>query len=144
MSLIRWSPMLDSFSEMDQIFNNLPMTTGGSSVKTFIPAMDMYETDAAVIVETSLAGVDPKDVEVTCRNGVLMLKGETKKEHEIEEKNYYRKEVRSGSFYREISLPSQVDENKVNAEFENGMLKVICPKVSIGEAKKVNVKVVKK
>jgi HSP20 family protein len=96
------------------------------------------------MVETPLAGVRPEDVEITVQKGVLIIKGESKREHEVDEKNYYRKEVRSGSFYREVLLPTQVTEDKVVAEFENGMLKITCPKAEPAVAKKIDVKVVKK
>lgn len=120
------------------------MVPAGQQIKAFVPAINMYETDKAVVVETPLAGINPEDVEVSVQKGVLVLKGESKKEHEVEEKNYYRKEIRSGSFYREVALPTPVVEDKVTAEFENGMLKVLCPKAGPDQNKKVSVKVVKK
>ena len=141
MSLIRWSPML--FDDMDEMFNRLPSTMS-SQMKSFVPAMDMYETDQAVVIETPLAGVRPEDVEVSVQKGVLVVKGESNKEHEVDEKNYYRKEIRSGSFYREVALPTAVMEDKVTAEFADGMLKVTAPKAQPAAAKKIDVKVVKK
>ena len=145
MSLVRWSPMWDPFSDMDDVLTRLPsMVPAGQQIKAFVPAINMYETDKAVVVETPLAGINPEDVDVSVQKGVLVLKGESKKEHEVEEKNYYRKEIRSGSFYREVALPTPVMEDKVTAEFENGMLKVLCPKSEPAQAKKVSVKVVKK
>ncbi len=121
MSLIRWNPM-----------------------KVFTPAVDVYETDKAVVVETPLAGFNPEDVKISVENGVLTLQGEHKKEHEIEEKNYYRKEVRSGAFYRQIALPTAVLEDKVEASFEEGVLKITCPKTKSAELKKVEIKITKK
>lgn len=144
MSLIRWSPMFDPFGEMDEMFNRLPSVMGSQALKAFVPAINMYETDKAVVVETPLAGVKPENVQVSVEKGVLTLRGESKNEHEVEDKNYYRKEVRSGSFFREIALPAQVIENDVSAEFENGMLKIICPKAKLTQARKVDVKVIKK
>lgn len=143
MSLIRWTPTWDPFGDMDDMFSRLP-ALASQSVKSFVPAMDVYETDKAVIVETPLAGVKPEEVEVSVQKGVLVVKGESKKEHEVDEKNYYRKEVRSGSFYREVALPSPVLEDKVTAEFEDGLLKITCPKATPVQAKKIAVKVVKK
>lgn len=133
MSLIRWSPMWDPFEEMELMMG-----------KAFVPAMDVYETKDAVIVETPLAGIDPNNVKVTVEKGVLTVSGESKKEHEVDEKNYYRKEVRSGSFYRQIFLPAPVKEDTVKAEFEDGVLKVTCPKTTPAAAKKIDVKIVKK
>jgi HSP20 family protein len=136
--------MWDPFSDMDEVFNRLPATVGGKQMRAFVPALDMYETDTAVVVETPLAGVNPENVEVSVQKGVLVIKGESKQEHEVEEKNYYRKEVRNGSFYREVPLPTAVIEDKVTAEFENGMLKITAPKAGAMDSKQVNVKVVKK
>jgi HSP20 family protein len=94
MSLIRYIPN-DVFAEMDDMFGNLsPMLA--SAHKAYMPAINMYETENAVVVEAPLAGVKPEDVQVSVQKGLLVLKGETNKEREIEEKNYYRKEIRSG------------------------------------------------
>lgn len=136
--------MMDPFGDFDEVFNRLPAMMGNGQMQMFVPAINMYETDTAVVVETPLAGVDPKDVEVSVEKGVLTIKGQSKKEHEVEDKNYYRKEMRSGSFYRQVALPAPVSEDKVSAEFENGMLKITAPKMQQASAKKVSVKVVKK
>ena len=124
--------------EMDKMFS----AEGG--VQGFAPAIDVYETKDSVMVETPLAGIDPKNVKVSVQNGVLTIKGESKKETEVDEKNYYRKEVRGGSFYRKVALPAKVQEDKVSAEFENGLLKIRAPKSPEADGKKVNVKIVKK
>ena len=144
MSLIRFSPLWDPFSEMEEVMNRLPATVGQNSMQAFVPAVNVYETKEAVVVESALAGIDPNNVEVSVENGLLSISGDTKKEHEVEEKNYYRKEVRSGSFRRQIPLPTAVDEEKVEAVFEDGMLKITCPKVVVVEPKKISVKVVKR
>jgi HSP20 family protein len=134
--------MWDPFTEMEEMMNRLPAVSPQS--KAFVPAMDVYETDKAVVVETPLAGVNPEDVKVSVEKGVLTVQGESSKEHEVDEKNYYRKEVRSGAFYRQIALPAAVQEDKVEAAFEDGMLKVTCPKATPAVVKKIEVKVVKK
>lgn len=136
--------MFDPFGEMDDAFNRLPSVMGGPNMKAFVPAINMYETDKAVVVETPLAGVKPENVQVSVENGMLTLRGKNTSEHEVDEKNYYRKEVRSGSFYREIPLPASVQDDKVTAEFEDGMLKITCPKSTQTESKKIAVKVVNK
>jgi len=134
--------MWDPFNEVDEVFNRLPSVN--SSMKAFTPAMDVYETDHDVVVETALAGVNPEDVKVSVEKGVLTVQGESKKEHEIEEKNYYRKEVRSGAFFRQLPLPTAVEENKVEASFDDGVLKITCPKAQPAQPKKVEIKVTKK
>lgn len=144
MSIIKWSPFLMPSwgEEMDKMFEGGSLMAEGA--KGFTPAIDVYETKNSVVVETSLAGVEPKDVEVSVQNGILTVKGEMKKESEVDEKNYYRKEVRAGSFYRQVTLPAKVQEDKANAEFENGMLKIVVPKAPEVKAKTVKVAVKKK
>lgn len=141
MALVEWDP----FQEMEQMLSRFPTSGKSPALNTrFIPAVDIYQEGDSLVVKTPLAGVDPKDVQVNVQNGVLTIKGEDKTEHEVEEKNYYRKEIRNGSFYRQITLPVAVDENKVEAEFEDGLLLVKAPKLAEPNVKKVNIKVIKK
>jgi len=145
MSMIRWTPSWDPFQEMEEMMRHLPSLSGDASVrKGFVPAMDVYEDKNAVIVETQLPGVGPEHVQVSVEKGVLTVQGQQQKEHEVDEKNYYRKEVRSGSFFRQVALPVPVKEDDVSAEFENGILKITCPKAQPAQVKKVNIKVIKK
>lgn len=139
MPIIKWEPMfMDPFREMENILSGgvVPGSAG------FTPAVDVYQTKDAVIVETPLAGVDPKDVEITIENDVLTIRGEMKRESEVEEKDYYRKEVRAGSFYRSVALPTKVVSDKAVAESREGMLKISIPKAP--EAKPKTVKIVAK
>ena len=135
---------LDPFEEMENLMNRLPALRGQRGLaKGFVPAMDMYETKDAVVVETALAGVHPEDVEVSVEKNVLTVQGKHSKEHEVEEKNYYQKEVRSGSFYRQVALPAAVKDEEVSAEFEDGVLKITAPKAEKAKPKKINVTVKK-
>lgn len=146
MSIIRWAPNWDPFQEMEDMMNRLPALSGiNMSAKGFVPAMDVYDTKDAIVVETTLAGVRPEDVEVHVEHGMVTIQGETNKEREVEEKNYYRKEVRSGSFFRQVPLPMAVDEENARAEFDGGLLKISCPKVVKNkEGKKIAIEVKKK
>lgn len=139
MPIIKWEPLLEPFEEMDKFFEDWKLPT----IKGFTPAMDVYETKNDVVVETPLAGVDPKDVDISVENNVLTIKGKTKKESEVEEKNYYRKEVRSGSFFRSVALPAHVVADKAKAESVDGMLKITVPKAPEAKAKTVKVKISK-
>ena len=96
--------------------------------KGFIPAVDVYENGNDVIVETALAGVDPKDVEITVEGGVLTLRGKTEHRKEVDEKDYLYKEVRYGAFQRKIALPAPVLGEKAEATSEHGMLRITIPK----------------
>jgi HSP20 family protein len=133
MPIIKWEP----FEELDHWFD-WPVVPKG-----FTPAVDVYETKNEVVVEAPLAGVDPKDVEISIENDILTIKGKTSKESEVEEKNYYRKEVRSGSFQRSIVLPTHVVADKAKAKSVDGMLKISIPKAGESKAKTIKVEVKK-
>jgi len=134
MPIVKWDPLLEPLEEMEKLM----------AQKGFTPAIDVYETKKDVVVEAPLAGVDPEDVEISIENDVLTIKGENKKESEVEEKNYYRKEVRAGSFFRSVALPAHVVSDKAKAESEEGMLKITIPKAPEAKTKTIKVKVNKK
>jgi HSP20 family protein len=127
MPLIKWTPFLEPFEEMDKMFNDfMPSVTRGQNA--FVPAIDMYEDKDNVIIETQLAGIDPEKVSIAIENDVLIIKGESEKKSEVEDKNYYRKEIRRGSFYRSVPLPTHVVGDKASAIAEEGVLKITVPK----------------
>jgi HSP20 family protein len=112
-----------------------------SPASSFVPAMDVYEDKDNVYVESPLAGVDPHKVNITIEDNVLKIEGSTEKKSEVDEKNYYRKEVRSGGFYRTVALPSHVQADKAEANFSNGMLKITVPKTEEVKPKKIPLKI---
>jgi HSP20 family protein len=134
MALIRWNPFFfdDAFADFFE------------EGKTMAPAIDVYEKGDKIVAESPLPGIDPKNVKVEVEDGVLVIKGEESKKSEVEEKNYYRKEVRHGSFYRSVRLPAAVKEDKAEANFKNGILTVLMPKAGEPPKKSVTIKVEEK
>lgn len=141
MSIIHWRPhLLNPFEEMERFFGEeFP-----SAHRGFAPSVDVYQEKDNVIVETPLAGVDPDDVDISIEDNVLTLKGETRRKSEVDEENFHRKEVRYGSFYRQIALPALVVAEKAEATSEDGMLKITVPKTKEAEVKSIKVKIAKK
>lgn len=135
--LIRWNPFFDSFEEMDEMFSK--MSPIRRADQGFMPAVDMYEEDGRVIVETQLAGIDPEKVDISIENDVLSIKGESEKKSEVEDQNYYRKEIRRGSFYRSIPLPAHVDGDQASAAAADGILRISIPKRQEGGSKKIKI-----
>ncbi|MBT4209736.1 MAG: Hsp20/alpha crystallin family protein [Candidatus Komeilibacteria bacterium] len=129
MAVVPWNPLLDTFDSLEKGLSN------------FLPAMDVYEEKDNVVVEATLAGIRPEDVDVNVHNDVLTLEGKREVSSEIEEKNYYRKEVRSGSFNRSVVLPAPVQADKAKANFKNGLLKIRLPKQSDGKSKRIKINV---
>lgn len=93
-----------------------------------VPDLDVHESTATINIEAELPGVDEKDVAVTLANGVLTIKGEKKQEKEEKTDSYHMSERSFGSFQRSIRLPDTVDEGKVEAKFDKGVLKITAAK----------------
>jgi HSP20 family protein len=86
------------------------------------------ENTNAITVEAELPGVDEKDVSVTVANGILTIKGEKKQQKEEKTENYYLAERSYGAFERSLRLPDSIDDTKVEAKFDKGVLKVTAAK----------------
>jgi len=106
----------------------------------FLPEADVRETDKSIDVAIDLPGMKPEDVKVELHDRVLTISGERKEEKEEKGKTFHRVERRSGSFRRSFTLPMEVDEAKVDAKFEHGVLNITLPKTEKAAPKKIEVK----
>jgi HSP20 family protein len=140
MAIIPWEPLkdLEKFFEEDWDFMPVIPVKGAN-----IPPMDISEDKDNVYVEVPLVGVKPEDVEVIVEDNVLTVRGKSEEEKEEKKKNYYRKEIKKGSFERSVTLPTEVKADKAGAEAKNGILKITLPKLEKKKAKTVKVKVKK-
>ncbi len=138
MALIKWTP----FEELDRFFEDefVPMIPT-MKMREFRPEVDIYQDKDNVVVEMPLAGVDPKKIDISVEDNVLTVKGSVDEKKEVKEKDFYRKEIRRGTFERSLTLPVEVKGEKAQAEFEGGMLKIVLPKKAVVKKKKVTVKV---
>jgi len=118
-----------------------PFEEMGRWSQTFTPRVDVREEDNHVVVSAELPGLDQKDIDVTVTRDSVRISGEKKHEEEKEERGYYRRETSYGSFERVIDLPSEVDENKAEAEFSKGVLKIRLPKSEQARAKQKKVEI---
>jgi HSP20 family protein len=125
--------------EMDRWFDE--MTKGMSLARpapgmgVMAPRVDVKETERGLEVHAELPGVAEKDVEVQLADGVLTIRGEKKQDHEEKEKGYYLMERSYGGFMRQIPLPVEVEEDKVEARFDKGVLTVTLPRSTRAEAR---------
>ncbi|PYK98651.1 MAG: molecular chaperone Hsp20 [Verrucomicrobia bacterium] len=95
---------------------------------SFVPEIDVTETDKEFRITADLPGMDEKDLEVSFIDGGLSIKGEKREEHEEEKGDVYRAERRYGAFERMMPLSSDIDVNKAKATFKKGVLKITLPK----------------
>jgi HSP20 family protein len=129
--------------EMDRLFDRiweggLPEVT--TPLGEWTPALDVFETNEAVIVKAEVPGIDPKDIQVTLNNQLLTVSGEKKYEKQEKDEKFYRMERASGSFARSIQIPIPVDAAKVVATFKNGLLKIEMPKTAAAKGLSIPVK----
>lgn len=142
-TMIRIMPIIkyDPFRELDRFFDE-DMFGVMPTVRKFAgPPMDVYETDTDLVVELQAPNLDPSKVNVSVEEGVLKIEAGKTEEKKDEGKNYYRKEIRSDSFVRMLSLPVDVKEDESTASYENGILKISLPKTDVKKSKKVEIKI---
>lgn len=149
-----WRPFEDLRHEVDRLFEEFGR---GNLLRQFrplnlepifrqpawnTPAVDIVEKDKAFEITAELPGLDAKNVEVTLRNGNIVIKGEKQEQKEEKSADYYLQERRYGSFERSFAMPEGVDAAKIDASFKNGILSVTMPKTAEAQKpeKKIEIK----
>jgi HSP20 family protein len=135
--------------DLDRMFDNYfntfvswPELGDNRTASTFRPKVDLNESEQALTVSAELPGLSESDIDVSLTKDGLLVKGEKKEETEEKKEGYHRLERRYGSFQRLIPIPFEIDQDKVEATFKNGVLRVTLPKTeaAIEEAKKIEIK----
>ncbi len=143
-TLMRWDPFreMQALREtVDRLFeSSLSNWAGETQPLTWSLALDVAETENEYLVKASLPGINPDDLDITFTDNVLTIKGETKAEEEREDVRYHIRERRYGQFTRSISLPSTVDVEHIEAEYNNGVLTLHLPKAEEARPKRITVR----
>lgn len=134
---VRWDPFRGIgrelgtlHREMDDLFRRtFGMTTEPALERgAFItPAVNTFVKGDTYFVEAEIPGVNKKDLDVTIEGNVLTLRGERKESKETKEEDYYIREAQYGSFIRRLTLPEEVNSEKIQASYENGILRISMP-----------------
>jgi len=146
-ALMRWDPfreLEDMSDRLNRMFARPATRTNGKEtmiVADWTPSVDISETDGEYLIKAELPDVKREDVKVMLEDGVLTIQGERKQEREEKGKKYHRVERSYGSFVRSFSLPDVIDEEKVKAEFRDGVLNLHLPKSEKAKPKAIEVKV---
>ena len=112
---------------LDEMFGGLgrrPGSRGTQATVEWAPSVDVLQKDGDLVVRVEMPGVKPEDVHVAVHNRVLTISGERKVDEEEERAGYYVRELRPGSFQRSMILPEGVDEEKIHARYQDGILEV--------------------
>jgi HSP20 family protein len=128
---------------MNQLFRGAFSPFGDEQGMTgaWAPAVDIYESSEAIELTFEIPGVDKNDVRVNLENNQLTIAGERRLEHADQRDGYHRIERSYGSFTRSFTLPNTVDPNKINAEYENGLLRLSLPKRPESQPRSIEVKI---
>lgn len=117
------------FRDFDELINHYPgfyLNKHQTPDSDWSPLADITETDDAFMVKAELAGVKKEDIKLSIEHGILTLKGERKSKYEDEKKHHIERFY--GTFVRQFTLPQEIDEQAISAEFHDGVLDLIIPK----------------
>jgi HSP20 family protein len=125
---------------MDRLFDDAFTHPFGTASGQHLPAVDLYQTDEAVVVQAAIPGLKADDVQISVTGDQLSLKGEFRSQTESKERTYHLREQRYGAFERTVNLPARVVAEKAKADFENGVLTITLPKADEVKPKTISVK----
>ena len=145
MGVTRWDPFQDLQAfreEMNRSFNRWfgREEQGERAAARWAPALDVAESGDAYHIDVEVPGLRPEDIDVTVDQGMLTVQGERRSEEETRERQYHRIERRYGAFRRSITLPSHVDAERVEASYDNGVLRLTVPKMEAAQPKRITVR----
>ena len=146
MDIMPWRPfggLSPLRKDVESLWNRFLGETSslGAFTEDWMPSVDISETEKNFVVKAELPGIEAKDVDISISGNRLIIKGEKKREEEEKDEHHYFVERYSGSFQRVFQLPSNVQEDKIEATFDKGVLKVSLPKAEEAKKKKIDIKV---
>lgn len=143
MTLVKYSPSRSIFglrNDMDRLLDNFLRDWDLPETETY-PTMDIEETESEFIVTAEIPGMKKEDIKITFENNYLCISGEKKAKKDINRDNFHQIERRFGKFSRSVGIPSGVMLDKINAEYEHGLLQVHIPKAEEAKPKQIDIKV---
>ena len=146
MAVIRWDPFRELSTLQDRMNRLFEEGNGDSrggeppATRAWSPAVDIHETENQIVVKAEVPGMEREDIELGLENNVLTLKGDRRFEKDTTEENYHRIERAYGTFSRSFSIPSVVDEDKISADYKEGVLTITLPKTEKAKAKQIAIK----
>jgi HSP20 family protein len=125
-TLVRWTPFTELAglqNEMSRLMNGL-LEGNGRTTQSWVPALDVWETEDEVVYAFDLPGIPEDKISVEFHDGSLTVGAERERKEEQSDDRFYRFERRFGSFSRTIGLPQGVDESAIDADYKNGVLEI--------------------
>lgn len=143
-TLVRWEPFRELASlqnEMSRLMGSVfeGVGNGGETGRTWLPAVDVWETEHELVYAFDLPGVPQDKISVEFDDGALTVGAEREQSAEVSKDRYYRLERRHGTFSRTVALPQGVDESKINAEYNDGVLEIHVAKPEQAKPKRIEI-----
>jgi HSP20 family protein len=138
-TLVRWEPFRELASlqnEMSRWMNGLLEGTGRAS-QSWVPPLDVWETDSEVVYAFDLPGIPEEKISVEVKDDMLSVAAEREKVEEVSDERAYRFERRFGSFARAVGLPQGVSSDRISARYQDGVLEIRVPKPEEPKARKI-------
>jgi len=145
MAIVRWEPLRELTTlqnEMNRLFSSAfdtPTGGNGNTMRRWMPAMDLVETESHFVLTADLPGLTEEDVNIEVDDRVLTVSGERKAKHESSKDGYHRVERAFGTFSRSLTLPKGVNAEAVEAAFEHGVLEIRIPKPEQPKPRKISI-----
>ena len=143
MAVFRWGHSWNAFQdlerEVDRLLQSVNLTFQGLRFGRQYPAVNLYELTDEYLLTSELPGIRAEDIELTIAGGVLNMKGKRSDLEQIPDENFRRQERPRGHWQRSLTIPDKIDDEKLTAEFNNGVLKIHLPKVEELETRQIPV-----
>jgi HSP20 family protein len=150
MAIQRWDPW-GSMAEMERRMDEamrypmilrrpMPWWRTPAEEMAWLPAIEVFDKKDKLVVRAEVPGMKPEEIDISVNDSTLTIKGERKSESEVNEEDYYRREMSYGRFSRSVALPAKVQADKVDASYDDGILEITLSKISEAKRRKVAVK----
>lgn len=135
-----WSPLSEFRSEFDRLFDDWMIPNKGRNLDNqFAPACDVEEIDDHYLLSLEMPGIKKDDIKLEMRDNQMIISGERRQEEQKKEKGYSYSERRFGKFQRSFTLPSGIDGDKIEANYQDGVLRVVVPKAESVKPKQIKI-----
>jgi HSP20 family protein len=145
MALVRWEPFRELAALQNEMGRWMSQAAGVGSLpgngqsSTWMPAVDVWETDKEIVLSFDLPGIPEDKIAVELEDNVLTVSGERERTQEHSNDRFYRFERRYGSFSRSVTLPTGVNEDSIQADYSGGVLEVRIPKPEEQKPKRIQI-----
>jgi HSP20 family protein len=140
-TLVRWDPYREVAALQNEMgrFFGLLREGNGQTARSWVPALDVWETDGEIVYAFDLPGLAEDEISVEFEDGALTVSAERVRTHEVSEDKYFRYERHFGTFSRSIGLPPGVTEQDISADYSNGVLEVHARKPEEAKPRRIQV-----